>query len=92
MIKGKTESGFEFAVAKSTMDNMELVDLLADLESSGNENVIAVSRIANLVLGREQKAKLYEHHRTDDGRVPVEGVLTDISEIFTAFGTAGKNS
>ena len=88
MIKGITKSGFEFEIAENVMDNMELVDILADDDT---DMVYRVSKIARLVLGKEQKQRLYDHHREDDGRVPVEAVYEDISEIFQSF-KQGKNS
>jgi hypothetical protein len=42
------------------------------------------------MLGKDQKKKLYDHVRTDDGRVPVEKLSTEIQEIFEA-SNATKN-
>lgn len=88
MITGKTKSGFKFAIAENVMDNMELVDILADDDTDMS---LRVSKITSLILSKEQKKRLYDHHRTEDGRVPVEAVYEDISEIFTSFAQ-GKNS
>lgn len=88
MIKGITKSGFEFEIAENVMDNMELVDILADDDTDMS---FRISRITNLVLGKDQKKRFYNHHRTDDGRVPVEEVYEDIGEIFQSF-KQGKNS
>ena len=88
MIKGITRSGFEFEIAENVMDNMELVDILADDETDMS---FRISKITQLVLGKEQKKRFYDHHRTEDGRVPVEEVYEDISEIFQSF-KQGKNS
>ena len=30
MIKGKTKSGFEYAIEEKTLDNMELIDAIAE--------------------------------------------------------------
>lgn len=87
MISEKTNSGFAFEIAETAMDNMELVDILAD---DTTDMTFRVSRIARLVLGDAQRRRLYDHHRTPDGRVPVAAVYTDISEIFNFF-KAGKN-
>lgn len=92
MIKGMTKSGFEFEVNENVMDNMELVDALTELEDSGATNSMAMSRVAAMVLGKEQRKRLYDHHREEDGRVPVAAVYEDIGEIFTAFGQQAKNS
>lgn len=87
-MKGKTTSGFAYQIDENRLNNMELVDALADAE---NDNPIAISRACGLLLGKETRAKLYDHLRTPDGRVPIEAVSKDMIEIFTAFGEKGKN-
>lgn len=91
MIKGKTTSGFEFNVDENVMNDMEIVDALVDADS-GNilEKASAVSVICKKVLGNERK-KLYDHVRTDEGRVPPEAIEKEMLEIFNAFGNQGKN-
>lgn len=88
MIKGITKSGFEYEISENVMDNMELVDILADDQTDMS---FRVSRITGMILGKDQKRRLYDHHRTEDGRVPVEAVYEDIGEIFQSF-KQGKNS
>lgn len=88
MVKGKTKSGFEFELDENVINNMELVDALADCAS---DDPFAISKTVKLLLGNELHRKLYDHLRTGDGRVPMEMVSMEVSEIFSAFGTAGKN-
>lgn len=88
MIEGTTSSGFAFQLNENVLDNMELVDLLAE----GREDAITVSRIARIILDDAQRQRLYEHHRGDDGRVPYSAVQADIAEMFLAFQQPGKNS
>lgn len=88
MITGKTKSGFQFAIPKRVMDNMELVDLLVD--ESENETM-KVSRVLRLVMSKEQRQRFYDHHREPDGRVPVEKICEELGEIFLSF-PQGKNS
>lgn len=88
MITGVTSSGFEFSIEESTLDNMELLDAL---EEMSEENTLALSKVLDLILGKEQKKKLYEHLRTEDGRVPVSKVNDEIMEIFAAYKDPGKN-
>ena len=89
MIKGETTSGFEFEVDRNAVNNMELVDALAD--ASGDDDLLAVSRVCRLLLDKETKERLYDHVRNEEGRVPVELVSKEVMEIFAAFGTQGKN-
>lgn len=90
-IKGTTESGFEFIVNKKNLDNMDLVDALAELGDGAN---LAIVKVVKLLLGESQKKKLYDHNRDADGIVPQEKINADITEIFNICqgDTAVKNS
>lgn len=88
MVTGTTSSGFAFSLDEKALDNMELVDTLAEMESGDS---LAISAVVRMVLGEEQRRALYEHLRTDDGRVPASAVSDAVMEIFNAFGKAGKN-
>lgn len=89
MLKGTTSSGFKFEVSEDVLDNMELVDTLAEMQ---DDNPLEVSKVVRIVLGPEQRSALYENLRTEDGRVPVMAVSEAIMDIFNAFGQKGKNS
>ena len=88
MQKVITKSGFECLVDKKQMDDMELVDKIAEADAG---NPLAVSAVIEKVLGKEQKAKLYNHLRNEDGRVPIEKVGEELVEIITSLGNEGKN-
>ncbi len=87
MYKGETKTGFKFEVPKEALDNMELVDAIAELE----ENPLMVSKVTKLLLGTDQRKKLYDHVRAEDGRVPSEDLSQEIAEIFDAIGDPAKN-
>lgn len=89
MIKGTTRSGFSFEVNKNIGDNMELLEALADMS---DKDLLAMSRVCKIIFGEKQKKELYDYLRTEDGRVPVEGVNDAIKDVFEAVGKAGKNS
>ena len=88
MKKVKTSSGFEIELAEETLNNMELLDALADL--SGGDG-IQLCKIVPMILGKEGKKKLYDHLRLPDGRVPADAVDRELGEIMNAL-QAGKNS
>lgn len=85
----KLENGFELDLEDDVLDNMELVDALAEMKS--DEDPIAVSKVITLLLGKDTKKALYDFVRTESGRVPVAEVSKMVTEIFGAFGDAGKN-
>lgn len=85
----KTATGFEFEVNKNAFDNMELLDAFADLQTDEND-ITAMTRIINLLLGKDAKKRLYDHVRLEDGRVPVEKVSQEMVEIFSQLGEQVK--
>lgn len=87
MIKGTTKSGFEYEVDENAADNMELIDALAEATA---DDMLAVSTVSKLLLGRMMRKKLYDHVRADDGRVPINLAVDEIMEIMQAMGDKGK--
>ena len=87
MIRGKLKNGFEYEVSKAALDNMELLDAIAECD----ESPLAISRVVRLMLGNEQRRKLYDHLRTEDGNVPVAAVSEAVAEIFKGSGQEAKN-
>lgn len=87
MIKGVTESGFEFELEENLLNDMEVVDALARLI---DDDLLAMPVLANKMLGKEQKKKLYDHIRKEDGRVLIEDFTKEIFDIFAQGGQATK--
>ena len=86
-MKGKTSTGFEFDIEDERLDDMELVDIMAEID----ENPLLMPKLCKMLLGDEQKKRLYDHLRSDDGRVPIEATTNAIQEIFNSPGDL-KNS
>lgn len=82
MIEGKLESGFAYQIEDHVLDNMELVDAIVEAE----ENPLAVSKVTKMLLGSEQRKRLYDHLRTEDGNVPIVAVSEAVAEIFRSSG------
>ena len=87
MIKGKTKSVFTYELDKERLNNYELLEAIEELE----ENPLVLSRVVNLLLGKEQTKKLKDHLRTENGIVPTEKMSEEITEIFQNQGET-KNS
>ncbi len=88
MIKGKTSGGFEFEIDGSVLEDMEFVDALAE---TVNDNPLAFSNVCAILFGKEQRKRLYDFLRGDDGRVSAEAVSECTIEAIKASGDAGKN-
>lgn len=91
MIRGKTKSGFEFSISEDAFNDYELLELFF----KANENKIFVVPLAEKFLGADQKNALMEHLRRPDGKVPIDGMMSALSEIEDAISektNALKNS
>ncbi|MBQ9027403.1 MAG: hypothetical protein IJ110_01420 [Lachnospiraceae bacterium] len=89
MITGKTESGFEFQIDEDLFNDMELLDRLVDADKG---NYRALSDAISCIMGKDQKQKLYDHVRTESGRVPIKAVANEFREILSLSGSNLKNS
>jgi len=83
MIKGKTESGFEFSVDENRANDMRVIDAMVEVEDG---NLGGVSRLVNLILDPEQKKAFYKHLALEDGRVPLDKASKEIFEILKYNG------
>ena len=79
MKAGKLENGFEYEIDENTFDDMRFLDALAEATDG---DPLAASRMCNMLLGKEQKKKLYSTLAQEDGRVPVEETLNCIVKIM----------
>lgn len=77
-----TQSGFKISMNPDVADNMELLDALAQ----ANEDGISIVKVANMLLGENEKRRLYDHLRTNDGRVPMKPFMAEIEEILNSIG------
>lgn len=77
MIKGKTQSGFEFKISETVLNDWELLEQLDELET----DPVAIVRFAKLFLGQEQYNKLKAHCKKS-GRVKLDLMNAELLEIF----------
>lgn len=87
IISGVTESGFEFKIPADTLDDYELMEMIAELDDGKMQNL---PKIINKVLGDGQKNALMEHLRKN-GKVSMIGMSKSFFEIMGAI-KEGKKS
>lgn len=87
LVKGTTTSGFAFAISMDVFNDMRFFEAL----TKADENAAQLPGLIRLLLGDVGKEKLYEHHATEDGRVPADKVMGDVLEIIQSV-KQGKNS
>lgn len=77
-MKGKTKSGFEYEIPEENFD-MEFLDALAEVD----EKPQLLSKMIDMIFaGTDGKKRLYDHVRTENGKVPVNAISAEVSEIF----------
>lgn len=77
-IKGKTASGFEYKIEIKRLDNMELLEVFAELDT----NPVVLPRALEMLFGEEGKKALYDHVRTKSGEAPISAIEKELSEIL----------
>lgn len=83
MIEGKLKSGFEYKIEDHVLDNMELLDAIAEVD----QNPMVLSKVLKMLLGDEQRKMLYDHLRDPkNGNVPIVAVSDAVAEIFSGSG------
>ena len=81
MINGITESGFEFQLEDEALDDYELIEELRKVDKG---DIACIVDVVDRLLGKEQKEKLKEHLRKENGRVSASGMFDEVTQIFNA--------
>lgn len=93
MKTGSTSTGFKFSFDEANADDMRFVDLIAAISDETTpdfERLAGCSKLVELLLGKEQKAALYDHiGKANNGRVPYAELEKALAEIMQ--GSAVKN-
>ena len=88
MLKGTTSTGFSWEIEEDALDDMELLDALTELDSG---KLDAVSPVCLHLLGKQQRAALYDHSRDERGRVRVSAVSNELGEILLGLKDGKKS-
>lgn len=96
MRTGTTRTGFAFDYDEGRLDDMRIVDALAeatDEEAQEFERLRGMTRVVELLLGRETKRALYDHiGKSHEGRVPAAALQAELEDIMLPAGKdAAKN-
>ena len=76
-----TDTGFKSDVNRDALNDVELLDDIIDMN---NGELISVHRIVDKVIGKEQRAALYDHVRDDKGVVKLDAISAELTNIFDA--------
>ena len=79
-IEGKTSSGFEYKIARDSLDDWELLEKMSEMDG-----MAASVYITKALLDEEQYKALKEHCRNEAGRVPASRIDEEMKEILNQF-------
>lgn len=83
----KLQDGFEVEVKNDILDDWDFLEMLNEIDEGQGGKIV---RVAKMMLGEEGVGKLKEHCKTD-GKVPVEKMVSALTELLESLGEA-KNS
>ncbi len=80
MIKGTTNSGFEYSINEDDLNDMEFIDTLVDIKDN---DFTAFSKLATIMLGKEQKQRLYDFLKEREGKVRIDSFVKEMTDILS---------
>lgn len=86
MIEGKTRSGFKFSLDEEKLDDMEILEYLAEVE----DDLSQLPKLLEIFLGAEQKQRLYDFVKKKEGRVSIKTTYEMLLDIFAEAGDQNK--
>lgn len=87
MLRGKTETGFEFEIPDDILDDYELLEMLCQIDEG---EPLATVKMVDKLLGKEQKERLKAHVKDLCGKVSAEKLLEEVGAILNSCNQ-GKN-
>ena len=79
ILKGTTESGFEYKIPKKRLRNYYLLKSVAKVEKQDFEET---ETFLNLLFGKEQALSFLKHLEDEDEIVDSEVLFADVKSIF----------
>lgn len=88
LVKVTTDSGFECEIEKDRLDDWEFAEaVVAATESrSGGESLKLAVYMINHMMSPKDAARLKDHVRLENGRVPSTRIMDEVTDIFNKIG------
>ena len=85
----QTSAGFEWDMDPAVMDDILVIEDLAALDQG---DLLKVPEVLRRLLGEPGKRALYEHLKTEEGRVPIRQCLRHWPRLSPQWVTPEKNN
>ena len=82
-----TRSGFECDINEAALNDAELLDAIVEFDGG---NPLAYRGIMEKLTGAAVKKALYDHCRSEDGRVPWEKLGEELTDIISGLNSKKK--
>ena len=73
-----------YEINEEVLDDIELFDMLSDMLDD-DINSLHIGKVITKLLGKDGRKKMYDHLRTEDGRVPASAIANEVMDIFSSF-------
>ena len=87
MTQIKLSCGFEAEIDETAVNDMEFLDALTQMQEG---DPTGLSIICDMLLNKQDKKRLYDAARDENGRATIEAVSAKIKEIFDQLGSKKK--
>ena len=77
-MKVTTDSGFECEINENVLDDIEILEMI---EAIDDGRISMIRKVLGRIL-KDDAARLEEHVRTEDGRIPVTALLTEFQDFI----------
>lgn len=92
-IKLNDEKGeLSVIIDEAVLTDMETIDMLADLMNASKaegaeqtEILLLFPSFINKIFGKDQKKKVYDHFRDEDGHVPIDKISKFVFDVMAEF-------
>ena len=82
IIEVTTDTGFNCEIDRDKLDDWEFTEAVVAASKDSAEAIKATVYMVNHMMSAEDAARLKEHVRGEDGRVPTTRMMEEFTDIF----------
>ena len=82
--------GFETEIDEQVVNDMEFLDLVYDFDAGDEKKIFAMRKMSDILLKPEEKKRLYDILRDENGRVPIDRYGETMAELIGQLNSKKK--
>jgi len=91
MIRGKTSTGFKFAVNENIANDFRFIQAFRKTKSkNADDQLVGTYDLVELVIGSANMENLFKHVEDKDGTVSTEKIMNELTEILKIIPEKSK--